>query len=142
MNEHERPGVEQVRVLHAAERSGQQSFFAAKIAGNHVVHFGNIDLGSSLLHMALAETEPGGIFPFQYHRGGMEMALILSGRGVIQVGENEGDRLTYACAQGDIVLIPPALVYRVCNLSPDEPLLAWVFFAEGTRSYWPNGTPA
>jgi hypothetical protein len=43
---------------------------------------------------------------------------------------------------GDIIFLPPGIIYRVCNLRTDEKLVAWVFFAESSTSYWPDGTPA
>ncbi len=139
----DKQGGPQVLIMRAAERTGQGSFFAAEIAGNRVAHFGQIELGSARLKMALAETDGGACFPFQYHSGGgVEMAVVVSGSGAIEVGEDKGASSMYEFTSGDVVIIPPDLVYRVCNRRPDEKVVAWVFFAESTQSYWPDGTPA
>ena len=135
-------GSSRVRIIRAADRAGQGSFFASEIAGNRVAHFGLVELGSARLKIALAETDAGATFPFQYHRGGVEMAVVISGAGAIEVGEEESDRRVYEFASGDVVLIPADLVYRVYNRRVDEQLLAWVFFAEQTESYWPDGAKA
>jgi mannose-6-phosphate isomerase-like protein (cupin superfamily) len=132
----------QVRVIHAADRATQDGFFATEIAGNRVANFGLVELGSARLKMALAETDGGAIFPFQYHLGGVEMAVIISGAGAIEVGEDQGAGRVYEFTSGDVVIVPPDLVYRVCNRRSEEKLLAWVFFAEGTASYWPDGSRA
>lgn len=68
--------------------------------------------------------------------------MIIRGAGVIEVGENETNREVYEFTTGDVVLIPPQLVYRVCNRRAGEKLLAWVFFAEETQSYWFDGRRA
>ena len=131
-----------MRIIRAAERTAQASFFASAIDGNRVASFGSVELGSPQVKMALAETDEGASFPFQYHRGGMEMAVVVAGSGAIEVGEEESTREVYEFTRGDVVLIPPDLVYRVCNRRADEKLLAWVFFAEQTESYWPGGAKA
>jgi mannose-6-phosphate isomerase-like protein (cupin superfamily) len=116
--------------------------FATAIAGNRVAHVGRIELGSPRLTIALAETREGAVFPFQYHTGGMEMAVIISGSGVIEVGGELNVKACYEFTSGDIVLVPPDLLYRVVNRKSDEKLLAWVVFPEGTQSYWPDGRRA
>jgi quercetin dioxygenase-like cupin family protein len=132
----------QVGVLRAADRATQDGFFATAIAGNRVATFGVVELGSGWLKMALAETDAGATFPFQYHTGGMELAVAVAGAGAIEVGEDEAERSVYEFSSGDVVLIPPGIVYRVCNRSTDQPLVAWIFFAEETTSYWPGGERA
>ncbi len=108
-----------------------------------MAHVGLIEFGSARLKMALAETDGGAFFPFQYHvGGGIEMAVIIAGAGAIEVGEHEDGRHSHEFTCGDIVFIPPGIIYRVCNRRTDEKLVAWVFFAESTQSYWPDGTPA
>ncbi len=72
----------------------------------------------------------------------MEMAVIIAGEGAIEVGEHEDSRQRQEFSRGDIVLIPPGIISCVCNRRIDEKLVAWVFFAESTASYWPDGTPA
>jgi len=133
----------EVRIVRAADRTTAGSYFQAPIEGNTVTHCGLIELGAARLKMALVETEAGAFFPFQYHAGGgMEMAVIIAGEGVIEVGEHEDKRQRQEFSCGDIVFIPPGILYRVCNRCTDEKLVAWVFFAENTTSYWPDGTPA
>lgn len=132
----------QVRIIRASDRATQEGFFADQIAGNRVANFGLIDLGSGWLKMALAETDAGATFPFQYHTGGMELAVAVAGAGAIEVGEDEAGRSVYEFSSGDVILIPPGIVYRVCNRSTDQPLVAWVIFPEGTGSYWPGGERA
>ena len=68
--------------------------------------------------------------------------MIIRGADAIEVGENETDREVYEFTTGDVLLIPPQLVYRVCNRRAGEKLLAWVFFGEETQSYWPDGRRA
>ncbi len=128
-------------ILRAADRAERGSYFAAEITDNRVANFGLVELGSGRLQVALAETDEGATFPAQYHIG-VEMAVIIAGAGAIEVGENETHRGVYEFTAGDIVLIPPQLVYRVYNRRAGEKLLAWVFFAEETRSYWPDGRRA
>ncbi len=138
----EQQGAE-VRIVRAADRTTAGSSFQAPIEGNTVAHFGLIELGAARLRMALVETEAGAFFPFQYHgHGGMEMAVIIAGEGTIEVGEHEERRQRQEVSCGDIIFIPPGIIYRVCNRRTDEKVVAWVFFAESTTSYWPDGTPA
>ncbi len=133
----------EVRVVRAADRATAGSYFQSPIEGNTVTPFGLIELGAARLRMTLVETEAGAFFPFQYHAGGgLEMAVIIAGEGVIEVGEDEERRQRQAFSCGDIVFIPPGIIYRVCNRCTDEKLVAWVFFDEETTSYWPDGTPA
>lgn len=138
MIQQERQTDSGVRIMRAADRAARDSYFASEIAGNRVASFGLVELGSGRLQVALAETDGGATFPAQYHTGGGEMAVIIAGAGAIEVGENETDREVYEFTTGDVVLIPPELVYRVCNRRADEKLLAWVFFGEETLSYWPD----
>ena len=70
------------------------------------------------------------------------MAVIIAGEGAIEVGEHEDRQQRYEFSCGDILFIPPGMIYRVCNRRTDEKLVAWIFFAEETASYWPDGTPA
>lgn len=135
-------GGSQVRIIRAAGFAERDGFFATEIAGNRVANFGLVELGSGRLKMALAETDEGATFPFQYHVGGMELAVVIAGAGTIEVGESEAERSVYEFSSGDVVLIPPGLVYRVCNRRPDQKLLAWVLFAEETTSFWPGGERA
>jgi quercetin dioxygenase-like cupin family protein len=137
------PQGAEVRIVRAADLEKAGNSFQAPIEGNMVTSFGLIELGAARLVMALVETEAGVFFPFQYHAGGgMEMAVIIAGAGAIEVGESEGNKQVHEFGCGDIVFIPPGIIYRVCNRRTDEKLVAWVFFAESTRSYWPDGTPA
>ncbi len=138
----EQQGTE-VCIVRAADLKKAGSYFQSPIEGNTVTPFGLIELGAARLRMALVETEAGAFFPFQYHAGGgSEMAVIIAGEGAIEVGEHEERRQRQECSCGDIVFIPPGILYRVCNRRTDEKLVAWVFFAESTTSYWPDGTPA
>ena len=133
----------EVRVVRAADRATAGSYFQTPIEGNTVTYCGLIELGAARLKMALAVSDEEAFFPFQYHSGGgMEMAVIIAGEGAIEVGEHEDSRQSYAFRCGDIVFIPPGILYRVCNRRTDEKLVAWIFFAESTASYWPDGTPA
>jgi len=119
------------------------SYFQSPLEGNMLAHFGLIELAAAQLKMALVETEEGAFFPFQYHAGGgMEMAVIIAGEGVIEVGEHEDKRQRHTFSCGDIVFIPPGIISRVCNSCSGEKLVAWVFFDEETTSYGPDGTPA
>ena len=142
MTQQDRPADARVRILRVADRAAWGSFFASEIPGNRVANVGVVDLGSGRLHVALAETDGGATFPAQYHSGGVEMAVIISGAGAIEVEEDEANREVYAFTAGDVVLIPPQLVYRVWNRRGGEPLLAWVFFAEEKEFYWPDGRRA
>ncbi len=138
----EQQGAE-VRIVRAADSPTAGSYFQSPIEGNTVTPFGLIELGAARLKMALVETEAGAFFPFQYQAGGgMEMAVIIAGEGTIEVGEHEDKRQSQEFSCGDIVFIPPGIIYRVCNRRTNEKLVAWVFFAESTTSYWPDGTPA
>jgi mannose-6-phosphate isomerase-like protein (cupin superfamily) len=139
---YDRPGDGRVRILHIAERAAWGSFFASEMAGNRVADAGVVDLGSGRLQMALAETDGGATFPAQYHHGGGELAVIIAGAGAIEVVEGATPGEVSSFTAGDVVLIPPQLVYRVRNQSADEPLVAWVFCAEETRFYWPDGRRA
>src|SRR5262245_2092007 len=133
----------EVRVVRPADLKKASSYLPSLIEGNTVAYFGLIELGAARLKMALVETEAGAFFPFQYHAGGgLEMAVIIAGEGSIEVGEHEDKRQSQEFSCGDIVFIPPGIIYRVCNRRIEEKLVAWVFFAESTTSYWPDGTPA
>jgi mannose-6-phosphate isomerase-like protein (cupin superfamily) len=140
--EHDMSAEAHVRVLHVADRATWGSFFSSEIAGNRVANVGVIDLGSARLQVILAETDGGAIFPAQFHTGSPELAVIITGTGAIEVLEDEVIQEITLCAAGDVVLIPPQLVYRVCNHRASEPLLAWVFCAEDTQFYWPDGSRA
>jgi len=142
MTQQERQTDSGVRIMRAADRAARGSYFASEVAGNRVASFGVVELGSGRLQVALAETDEGATFPAQYHTGDGEMAVIIAGTGAIEVGENETDREVYEFTTGDVVLIPPQLVYRVRNRRAGEKLLAWVFFGEETQSYWPDGRRA
>jgi mannose-6-phosphate isomerase-like protein (cupin superfamily) len=131
-----------VRILRVADRTAWGSYFASEIAGNRVANVGVVDLGAGRLQVTLAETDGGATFPAQYHCGGLEMAVIISGAGAIEVEEDEAHKQGYAFTAGEVVLIPPQLVYRVRNCRADEPLVAWVFFAEETECSWPDGRKA
>jgi mannose-6-phosphate isomerase-like protein (cupin superfamily) len=131
-----------VRILRVADRAAWGSYFATEMAGNRVANVGVIDLACGRLQVALAEADGGASFPAQYQSGGVEMAVIIAGAGAIEVEEDETNREVSAFTAGDVVLIPPQLVYRVRNRRVGEPLLAWVFFAEGTKCYWPDGRRA
>lgn len=133
----------EVRIVRAADLEKADSYFQSPIEGNTVTPFGLIELGAARLKMALAVTDEGAFFPFQYHAGGgMEMAVIIAGEGIIEVREDEDSRKKYEFCSGDIVFIPPGIIYRVCNRRSDQKLVAWVFFGQETASYWPDGTPA
>ena len=127
-----------VRVLHPDDLS-QGNFFATEIAGNQVVSFGIVEIGAPCLKIALATTDQGETFPAQYHDGGIEIAVILSGGGAIEVLGEQTE--VHIFNRGDIVLIPADVVYRVQNRQ-NERLLAWIFFGESSRSYWSDGRPA
>ncbi len=142
MTQQERQADSHVRVMRAADCAARGSYFASEIVGNRVANFGVVELGSGRLQVALAETDGGANFPDQYHTGSGEMAVIIAGAGAIEVGENETDRCVYEFTTGDVVLIPPQLVYRVYNRRAGEKLLAWVFFAGETEFYWPDGRRA
>ena len=142
MTQQERQADSGVRIIRATDRAARGTYFASEVAGNRVADFGLVALGSGRLQVALAETDGGATFPDQYHTGGGEMAVIIRGAGAIEVGENETDREVYEFTTGDVVLIPPQLVYRLCNRRAGEKLLAWVFFGEETESYWPDGRRA
>ena len=142
MTQQERQADSGVRIIRATDRAARGTYFASEVAGNRVADFGLVALGSGRLQVALAEIDGGATFPAQYHTGGGEMAVIIAGAGAIEVGENETDGEVYEFTTGDVVLIPPQLVYRLCNRRAGEKLLAWVFFGEETESYWPDGRRA
>jgi hypothetical protein len=142
MAEHDRPAEARVRILRVADRAAWKSYFSSEITGNRVVSAGVVDLGSRRVQLALAETDGDAAFPAQFHRVGVELAVIIAGAGAIEVMEDEVPQQVIECAAGDVVLIPAQLVYRVCNRHASEPLLAWVFCAEETRFYWPDGSKA
>ena len=138
--EHDRSAEARIRVLHVADRAAWRSLFTSEITGNRVASVGVIDLGSARLQMILAETDGGATFPAQFHTSSRELAVIIAGVGAIGVGEDTTPSERYDIRAGDVVLIPPQLVYRVCNRHASEPLLAWVFCAEETQFYWPDGS--
>ncbi len=143
MTQQNRHSDARVRILRVADRAAWGSSFATEIAGNRVANVGIVELGCGRLQVVWAETDGGASFPAQYHSGGdVEMAVIISGAGAIEVEEDETNREVYAFTAGDVVLIPPQLVYRVRNRLGSEPLLAWVFFAEEKEFYWPDGRRA
>jgi mannose-6-phosphate isomerase-like protein (cupin superfamily) len=141
-----------VRVLRApVDVGGSQAFFAESIPGNSVAAFGEIELAPpsdegrpTALTLAFAITEPGAIFPWQYHSGGTEMALIVQGEGVIELdpGERRAKPDSFPFAAGDIVLIDAGVLYQVRNTSSTTPLRAWVSFPLGAASFWPDGRKA
>src|SRR5438552_12840002 len=101
-----------VRILRVADRAAWGNFFATEMAGNRVANVGIVDLGCGRLQVAWAETDGGASFPAQYHSGGgVEMAVIISGAGAIEVEEDETDREVYAFTARDVVRIAPPLVY-------------------------------
>ena len=138
------PRTAHMSVLHPRQEEADTNFFHTPIEGNSIKDYGTVSLDDSPLRLkvALAKIEGGAIFPWQYHRGGTEIALILAGEGVIEVGEDESVQETVSFAAGDIVSIPENVLYRVRNIHPIEPLQAWVFFSETCQSYWPDGSPA
>lgn len=133
------PEARTVRVLRAGALPAG-NLFATPIVGSWVTPFGVIDLGSPRLKLALATTEGGEVFPAQYHTGGWEMAVILAGAGAIEVLGASAHCVT--CERGDVVLIPPDIVYQVRNRRRTEPLIAWLFFVEEAQVFWPDGRPA
>jgi mannose-6-phosphate isomerase-like protein (cupin superfamily) len=140
--EHDRSAEARIRVLHVADRAAWDSFFSSEIAGNRVASVDVIDLGSARLQMILAETDGGANFPAQFHTASLELAVIVTGTGAIEVLEDGIIQEIALFAAGDVLLIPPQLVYRVRNHRASEPLLAWVFCAEDTQFYWPDGSRA
>jgi mannose-6-phosphate isomerase-like protein (cupin superfamily) len=143
MTQQDRQADARVRILRVADHAAWGSFFASEMAGNRVANVGIADLGCGRLQVAWAETDGGASFPAQYHSGGgVEIAVIIAGAGAIEVEEDETNREVYAFTAGDVVLIPPQLVYRVRNRRGSEPLLAWVFFAVDKEFYWPDGRRA
>ena len=128
---------QEIRVLRPADRSASEGYFSAEIPGNTVTRFGLVDVGGPCLQLAYAETDAGAQFPLQYHRGGTELAVILSGEGAMITDDHK----EYPFEGGDSVIVPAEITYRVVNRGEGE-LRAWIFFSEGTRSYWPDGSPA
>ena len=116
------------------------SLFATPVLGSWVTPFGVIDLGSPRLKVALATTEADAVFPAQYHTGGWEIVVILSGAGAIEVPGEPTESTAFE--RGEVVLIPPGLVYQVCNRRREEPLIAWLFFEEEAQVFWPDGRRA
>lgn len=131
-----------VHVIHA-QPATQESSFPEAIEGNTVTNLGTVQIGMSSFRMACAETEAGAFFPPQYHQGGgNEMAVCISGEGAIVVGEEEACWQSYPFGAGDVLFIPPGIVYHVRNRSTDTPLIAWLLFGEKSVSYWPDGRMA
>ena len=128
---------QEIRVVRPADRSASEAYFSTEIAGNTVTRFGLVDVGGPCLQVAYAQTDVGAHFPFQYHRGGIELAVILSGEGAMITEDHKA----YPFAGGDFVIVPAEITYRVVNKGEGE-LRAWIFFAEETRSSWPDGSPA
>ena len=128
---------QEIRVVRPADRSAREAYFNAEIPVNTVTRFGLVDMGGLCLQLAYAETDAGAQFPLQYHRGGTELAVILAGEGAMVTN----DQKEYSFEGGDILIVPADITYRVVNRG-EGGLLAWLFFAEGTRSYWPDGSPA
>ncbi len=127
----------EIRVVRPADHSANEAYFSTQIAGNTVTRFGLVDVGGSCLQLAYAQTDAGAYFPLQYHRGGIELAVILSGEGAMITEDHKA----YPFEEGDIVIVPAEITYRVVNSGKGE-LRAWIFFSEETRSYWPDGSPA
>jgi hypothetical protein len=70
---------QEIRVLRPADRSVSEAYFSTEIAGNTVLRFGLVDVGGPCLQLAYAQTDTGAPFPLEYHRGGTEPTVILSG---------------------------------------------------------------
>lgn len=113
------------------------------IDGNTITPARRIPFGASQMRAALVVTEGGQVFPAQYHHGGgYEIAFIVEGEGSIAL-EGEANALhTFPCQQGDLVLIPPDRLYAVHNRHANKQLIAWIFFAGETESFWPDGSKA
>jgi mannose-6-phosphate isomerase-like protein (cupin superfamily) len=139
-------GVQVLRVSEDTEL--RQTFFREQTPGTHVGDCGAVELGPAggacraALTLAFAVTEPGAIFPWQYHTCGTEIAFIVQGEGAIEVGEDGTIEDAYPFAAGDLVLIGPDVIYRVRNSSDTTPLRAWVGFPLGIHSFWPDGREA
>jgi mannose-6-phosphate isomerase-like protein (cupin superfamily) len=138
-----------VQVLRVSEDTGlRKTFFREQISGNRVGECGAVELGHAgdahpaTLTLAFAVTEPGAIFPWQYHTGGTEIAFIVQGEGAIEVGEDGTVQDTYPFSAGDLVLIGLDVIYRVRNRSDTTPLRAWVGFPLGVHPFWPDGREA
>lgn len=76
-----------------------------------VTRFGLVEVGGPCLQLAYAETDAGAQFPLQYHRGGTELAVMISGEGTIVTD----DQKEYPFEGGDIVIVPADITYRVVN---------------------------
>lgn len=138
-----------VQVLRAsADTRLREAFFREQIPGTRVGDCGTVELGSAgapcraALTLAFAVTEPGALFPWQYHSGGTEIAFIVQGKGVIEVGEDGTVQDTHPFTAGDLVLIGPDVIYRVRNCSATTELHAWIGFPPGVHSFWPDGREA
>ncbi|HET8853436.1 MAG TPA: cupin domain-containing protein [Ktedonobacteraceae bacterium] len=131
----------EIRVISPSERGTNGADVAADIAGNRLTRCGLIDMGGTCLKLALVQTQKGAVFPSQYHEGGNELAVILSGKGTIETEGDEGGRRVYPFEGGDLLFIPSGIAYRVVDRGEGE-LLAWVLFAEGAHSFWRDGSPA
>jgi cupin superfamily acireductone dioxygenase involved in methionine salvage len=141
--------LREVRILRPAQ-PGAAAYFGEEVIGSRVTALGSVDdlaVGPSGWRLALAETAAGETFPWQYHRhkegvdGIVEIAVILAGQGVIEVGEEDRVIGTFHFTAADVVLIPSDLLYRVRNTG-DEPLRACLFFSAEATTYWADGREA
>jgi len=134
-------GPAQIRVLHPDSGAAIDAFFNTAIAGNRILNFGSVDVGKGKLRLAFAETAEGALFPFQYHDGGNELALILAGQGLMEIDGDDQSRQVFPFKSGDLVFVPAGVTYQVRNTGSGT-LRAWVIFAEETQCFWPDGSPA
>lgn len=149
------PSAPSVQILRPTGTGGE-AYFGEEIAGNRVMSLGsvaNVATARAGWLVALAETDTGATFPWQYHQleggenGIVEIAVILAGQGRIVVGKSAGQGIvpeavqSYPFREGEVVLIPANLVYEVHNCG-SEPLRACIFFCAGATSYWSDGRKA
>jgi len=76
--------------------------------------------GLSAISSAFVSVDPGAISPRHWHDATEEIYMIVSGCGMIYLGES-----TQRVSPGDCVSIPLGLVHAIGNPGP-EPLLMWV----------------
>jgi quercetin dioxygenase-like cupin family protein len=132
---------EQVQVF--AVQNALQDLFSTPIPGNTVSQLGTVSLVEGLnLRISYAITEGGNVFPWQYHRGGTELAIALEGEGIIEVGNDDHIEQSIPFSAGNVISIPPNILYRVRNRHASRPLKALVCFPAQARSFWPDGTSA
>lgn len=93
-------------------RSGQEYFFKE---GCFIQELSN-GLDDPEVSIARARVEPGKVTRWHFLRETTERYVIISGRGLVEVGDQPPAPVTI----GDVVLIPPGVRQRIRNVGRDD----------------------